>query len=129
MALVSRHLAFAAVALGLAAAAQGASGSLVFAAHSSIPAQLTLLKEQGAVGRSNPFYKGYRPTFFFAGGKPDVMCTIQLPADREKVDPGETVDVSLECIEPLSIKPERPSFLFKEGGRTVGEGTLRLPAP
>jgi hypothetical protein len=57
------------------------------------------------------------------------MCTIQLPADREKVDPGETVDVGLECIEPLSIKPEKPGFLFKEGGRTVGEGALKLPAP
>jgi translation elongation factor EF-Tu-like GTPase len=57
------------------------------------------------------------------------MCAVQLPADREKVDPGETVDVGLECIEPLSIKPEKPGFLFKEGGRTVGEGMLRLPAP
>ena len=129
MALVSRHLAFAAVALGLAAAAQGASGSLVFAAHSSIPAQLTLLKEQGAVGRSNPFYKGYRPTFFFTEGKSDVMCAIQLPDGQDKVDPGETVDVRLECIDSVVVKAEKPSFVFKEGGRTVGEGKLTLPTP
>ena len=128
MALSSRHLAFAAVALGLTAAAQGATGPLVFAAHSSIPAQLTLLKEQGAVGRSNPFYKGYRPSFFFSG-KSDVMCAIQLPDGQDKVDPGETVDVSLECIDSVVVKAEKPSFVFKEGGRTVGEGKLRLPTP
>jgi len=128
MAFSSRFLAT--IALGLAATAKSATaGAISFPPGIAIPAQLTLLKEQGAIGRSNPFYKGYRPTFFFAGGKSDVMCAVQLPADREKVDPGETVDVGLECIEPLSIKPEKPGFLFKEGGRTVGEGMLRLPAP
>jgi len=115
--------------LGLAHSAQAAKGTVHFAAGTGIPAQLTLLKAQGPVGRSNPFYKGYRPSFFFTGGTQDVMCAIQLPADREKVDPGETVDVNLECIEPVSIKPESLSLVFKEGGRTVGKGVLKPAVP
>ena len=115
--------------LGLAHSAQAANRTVKFPAGTAIPARLTLLKAQGAVGRSNPFYKGYRPTFFFTGGTKDVMCAIQLPADREKVDPGETVDVNLECSEPLSIESDRLDFIFKEGGRTVGEGALRPTVP
>jgi translation elongation factor EF-Tu-like GTPase len=128
MVLSFRHRGFTAVALGLAGAAQAAPGDLVFAVHSPIPAQLTLLKEQGAVGRSNPFYKGYRPSFFFSG-KSDVMCAVQLPDGQDKVDPGETVDVSLDCIDSIAVKTGKPGFIFKEGGRTVGEGKLTLPTP
>jgi len=128
MVLSFRQWVFTAVALGLAGGAHAAPGDVVFAVHSPIPAQLTLLKEQGAVGRSNPFYKGYRPSFFFSG-KSDVMCAIQLPDGQDKVDPGETVDVRLECIDSVVVKAEKPSFVFKEGGRTVGEGKLTLPTP
>lgn len=129
MAISLRYLTFAATALWLAGAAQSATGNLVFAARTPIPAQVKLLKEQGPIGRSNPFYKGYRPSFFFAGGKSDVMCAIQLPDGRDKVDPGETVDVTLECIDSIAVKADKPNFVFKEGGRTVGDGVLRLPAP
>ena len=115
--------------LGLVHSAQAANPPVKFPAGTAIPAQLTLFKAQGAVGRSNPIYKGYRPTFFFTGGTKDVMCAIQLPGDREKVDPGETLDVNLECIEPLSIQLEKPGFIFKEGGRTVGEGVLKPAVP
>ena len=131
MGLASRSLACASTAalLALSFRAGAAPGTANFPAGAAIPAQLTLLKAQGAVGRSNPFYKGYRPTFFFAGGKSDIMCAVQLPGAQEKVDPGETVEVSLECIEPLSIKTDKPNFIFKEGGRMVGEGMLKLPSP
>ncbi|MET3665061.1 hypothetical protein [Caulobacter sp. 1776] len=96
-------------------------------AGASIPARITLLSLNGPVGRQNPFYRGYRPTFVFGGAKAEVMCDIDLPGAREKVEPGETVEVLLRCIEPVSIDAGAPAFIFREGGRKVGVGELELP--
>lgn len=111
------------------AAAQAATETANFPAETAIPAELTLLAVRGTVGRENPFYNGYRPTFVFAGGKAEVMCAVNLQDGQDKVDPGQTADVVLKCIEPVSVKPDKPTFVFKEGGRKVGEGAINLPAP
>lgn len=123
---VFRGLILAAFVMGSGLAAT-AAGAAALPAGAAIPAKLTLLPRNGAVGRDNPFYRGYRPTFLFGGAKAEVMCDIDLPGAREKVEPGETVDVQLRCIEPVSIDATTPAFIFREGGRKVGEGELLLP--
>ncbi|CAN7664499.1 hypothetical protein LJR225_005314 [Phenylobacterium sp. LjRoot225] len=108
------------------AAARAATAT--FPAETAIPAKLTLLPVDGVVGRENPFYDGYRPSFIFAGGKADVMCTVNLLGAQDKVEPGQTAEVVLQCIKPVSVKRAKPTFVFKEGGRRVGEGAINLPA-
>jgi translation elongation factor EF-Tu-like GTPase len=109
----------------LASVAQGATGMMTIPAGTAIRAELTLLAAQGAVGRTNPFYKGYRPTFVFAGTKAEIMCAIELPEGQEKVDPGQTAAVTLRCIDPVSVQAEKSAFVFKEGGKLVGQGMLK----
>jgi len=120
------HGVILAATLALPAVAAGAPDATIFPADTAIPARLTLLPANGPIGRENPFYRGYRPTFAFPGARDEVMCAIELPGDRERVDPGETVDVSLRCIEPVRVRPDAPAFVFKEGGRKVGEGAVGL---
>ncbi|KRA59094.1 hypothetical protein ASD89_24635 [Caulobacter sp. Root656] len=112
--------------LAVPTVAASAPDTTTFPAETAIPARLTLLPAQGPIGRDNPFYKGYRPTIVFPGVQDEMMCAVELPGDREKVDPGETVDVALRCVDPVAVKPDAPGFVFKEGGRKVGEGEVSL---
>jgi len=105
------------------------AGAASIPAQTELSAEVTLLAAQGTVGRSNPIYDSYRPTFVFAGSKAEVMCAIKLPGGRDKVEPGETAGVTIRCIEPITVNPEKPTFKFKEGGRLVGDGELRLAGP
>ena len=106
--------------------ATAASGATTLPAEASVPARLTLLPLNGPVGRENPFYRGYRPTFVFAGSKAEVTCAIDLPGGEERVAPGQTVDVLLRCAEAATVDATAPTFIFREGGRKVGEGELKL---
>lgn len=125
MKLAPHGLILAAI-LAVPAVAASAPEATTFPAQTAIPARLTLLPAQGAIGRDNPFYKGYRPTVVFPGVRDEMMCAVELPSDREKVDPGETVDVALRCVDPVAVRHDAPAFVFKEGGRKVGEGEVRL---
>jgi translation elongation factor EF-Tu-like GTPase len=125
MKLALHGVALAAV-LALPTVAASAPDATTFPAEAAIPARLTLLPANGPIGRENPFYKGYRPTFIFPGAKDEMMCAIDLPGDREKVDPGESVEVALRCVDPVPVKPDALAFIFKEGGRKVGEGEVHL---
>ncbi|MGO1544978.1 MAG: elongation factor Tu [Gulosibacter sp.] len=78
-----------------------------------------LSKEEG--GRHNPFYSNYRPQFYFR--TTDVTGVITLPADKEMVMPGDTVDMTVELIQPIAME-EGLGFAIREGGRTVGAGTV-----
>ena len=88
--------------------------------HKKFKAHLVVLsKEEG--GRHSPFFNGYRPQFYFR--TTDVTGTITLPAGREMVMPGDTVDVVVDLISKIAMTNEL-KFSVREGGRTVGAGVI-----
>lgn len=78
-----------------------------------------LKKEEG--GRHKPFFSGYRPQFFFR--TTDVTGTVTLPAGTEMVMPGDNVELTGELICPVAME-EGMRFAIREGGRTIGSGTI-----
>ncbi len=78
-----------------------------------------LTKEEG--GRHTPFFKGYRPQFYFR--TTDVTGVVTLPANVEMVMPGDNVEVEVELITPIAMEKEL-RFAIREGGRTVGAGVV-----
>ncbi|MEK9987678.1 MAG: elongation factor Tu, partial [Aquiluna sp.] len=78
-----------------------------------------LSKDEG--GRHNPFYTNYRPQFYFR--TTDVTGVISLPSGTEMVMPGDTTEMSVELIQPIAME-EGLRFAIREGGRTVGAGTV-----
>ncbi len=106
-------------------ASEPAPRTLEFPKASPLPASVTLLTRQGQVGRDTPFYSGYRPQLRFAGLKEDVTCALKLPPPRDKVDPGETTDLTATCLDTLRLREDRLEFGIYEGGRQVGRGMLK----
>jgi elongation factor Tu len=78
-----------------------------------------LTKEEG--GRHTPFFKGYRPQFYFR--TTDVTGVVQLPEGVEMVMPGDNISVVVELISPIAMEKEL-RFAIREGGRTVGAGVV-----
>ncbi len=78
-----------------------------------------LTKEEG--GRHTPFFKGYRPQFYFR--TTDVTGVAQLPDGVEMVMPGDNVNLTVELISPIAMEKEL-RFAIREGGRTVGAGVV-----
>ena len=78
-----------------------------------------LTKEEG--GRHTPFFTGYRPQFYFR--TTDVTGNVQLPEGVEMVMPGDNVTVDVELITPIAME-KGLRFAIREGGRTVGAGTI-----
>jgi elongation factor Tu len=78
-----------------------------------------LSKDEG--GRHTPFFKGYRPQFYFR--TTDVTGACELPADTEMVMPGDNVTMNVELIHPIAME-EGLRFAIREGGRTVGAGVV-----
>jgi len=78
-----------------------------------------LSKEEG--GRHTPFFKGYRPQFYFR--TTDVTGDITLPEGVEMVMPGDNVSISVKLISPVALE-DKMRFAIREGGRTVGAGTV-----
>jgi elongation factor Tu len=78
-----------------------------------------LSKEEG--GRHTPFFKGYRPQFYFR--TTDVTGVAELPEGTEMVMPGDNVSLQVELITPVALE-KGLRFAIREGGRTVGAGTI-----
>jgi len=78
-----------------------------------------LTKEEG--GRHKPFFKGYRPQFYFR--TTDVTGSIELPAGTEMVMPGDDIEMAVELITPIAME-EGLRFAIREGGRTIGAGVV-----
>jgi elongation factor Tu len=78
-----------------------------------------LSKEEG--GRHTPFVSGYRPQFFFR--TTDVTGTLELPEGVEMVMPGDNITMTIELISTIAIE-QGSKFSIREGGRTVGAGTI-----
>jgi len=99
---------------------------MVLAKPGSIPPHTTfeaevyvLTKEEG--GRHTPFFKGYRPQFYFR--TTDVTGIVHLPEGVEMVMPGDNVEIVGELISPIAMEKEL-RFAIREGGRTVGAGVV-----
>jgi elongation factor Tu len=90
--------------------------------HRKFKAEVYVLsKEEG--GRHTPFVTGYRPQFFFR--TTDVTGTLNLPSGVEMVMPGDNITMDIELIEGKPVAMEQGSkFAIREGGRTVGAGTI-----
>ncbi|MFC5559522.1 elongation factor Tu [Ureibacillus thermophilus] len=88
--------------------------------HTAFKAQVYVLsKEEG--GRHTPFFSNYRPQFYFR--TTDVTGVITLPEGVEMVMPGDNVEMTVELISPIAIE-EGTKFSIREGGRTVGAGSV-----
>src|SRR5438094_1644345 len=88
--------------------------------HTKFKAEVYVLtKEEG--GRHTPFFKGYRPQFYFR--TTDVTGVAELPAATEMVMPGDNVALTIELITPVAME-KGLRFAIREGGRTVGAGTI-----
>ena len=88
--------------------------------HTRFEAEVYLLtKEEG--GRHTPFFKGYRPQFYFR--TTDVTGAVELGEGTEMVMPGDNVQMTIELITPIAMD-EGLRFAIREGGRTVGAGVV-----
>jgi len=88
--------------------------------HTKFEAEVYVLsKEEG--GRHTPFFKGYRPQFYFR--TTDVTGACELPEGVEMVMPGDNVNMKVELIAPIAME-EGLRFAIREGGRTVGAGVV-----
>ena len=88
--------------------------------HTAFKAEIyCLTKEEG--GRHTPFFKGYRPQFYFR--TTDVTGTVELPAGVEMVMPGDNISATVELIQPIAMEKEQ-RFAIREGGKTVGAGVV-----
>ncbi|MBL8013356.1 MAG: elongation factor Tu [Candidatus Omnitrophica bacterium] len=95
-----------------------ANGSIT--PHTKFKASAYILtKEEG--GRHTPFFKGYRPQFYFR--TTDVTGTAQLPEGQEMCMPGDNVELVVELITPVALEKEL-RFAIREGGKTVGAGVV-----
>ncbi len=88
--------------------------------HTKFKSQVYILaKEEG--GRHTPFFKGYRPQFYFR--TTDVTGVVKLPEGVEMVMPGDNVNLEVELITPIAMEKEL-RFAIREGGHTVGAGVI-----
>jgi elongation factor Tu len=88
--------------------------------HTKFKAEAYILtKEEG--GRHTPFFKGYRPQFYFR--TTDVTGIVELPEGVEMVMPGDNIAMTVELITPIAMDKEL-RFAIREGGRTVGAGVV-----
>ena len=88
--------------------------------HTKFTAEVYVLtKEEG--GRHTPFFKGYRPQFYFR--TTDVTGSVELPDGIEMVMPGDAITFKVELITPIAMD-KGLKFAIREGGRTVGAGTI-----
>ncbi len=88
--------------------------------HTEFNGQVYVLsKEEG--GRHTPFFKGYRPQFYIR--TTDVTGDITLPEGVEMVMPGDNISIDVKLISPVALE-DKMRFAIREGGRTVGAGTV-----
>ena len=88
--------------------------------HKKFKAEIYVLKKEEG-GRHTPFFKGYRPQFYFR--TTDVTGNIILPEGTEMVMPGDNVTLDVELITPIAMDKEL-RFAIREGGHTVGAGVV-----
>ena len=89
--------------------------------HTKFEAEVYVLSKEGG-GRHTPFFKGYRPQFYFR--TTDVTGAVELPEGTEMVMPGDNIKIVVELIAPIAME-QGLRFAIREGGKTVGAGVGR----
>ena len=89
--------------------------------HTKFKAEVYVLKKEEEGGRHTPFFKGYRPQFYFR--TTDVTGEVILPEGTEMVMPGDNVSLEINLITPIAMDKEL-RFAIREGGHTVGAGVV-----
>src|SRR6202050_5863891 len=88
--------------------------------HTNFKGEIYVLsKEEG--GRHTPFFKGYRPQFYFR--TTEVTGAVELPEGSEMVMPGDNIKIVVELIAPIAME-QGLRFAIREGGKTVGAGVV-----
>jgi elongation factor Tu len=93
--------------------------------HKNFMGEVYILKKEEG-GRHTPFFKGYRPQFYFR--TTDVTGLVTLPEGAEMVMPGDNVSLKIELITPIACE-EGLRFAIREGGKTVGAGVVTKILP
>jgi elongation factor Tu len=88
--------------------------------HKNFRGEIYILKKEEG-GRHTPFFKGYRPQFYFR--TTDVTGEVKLPEGTEMVMPGDNVNMEINLITPIACE-EKLRFAIREGGKTVGSGVV-----
>ena len=88
--------------------------------HKNFKGEVYILKKEEG-GRHTPFFKGYRPQFYFR--TTDVTGLVTLPEGVEMVMPGDNISLEIELITPIACE-EGLRFAIREGGKTVGAGVV-----
>jgi len=88
--------------------------------HTQFKAEVYVLTNKEG-GREKPFFRGYRPQFFFR--TTDVTGEVDLPEGVEMVMPGDNVNMTVKLIQPIAIETQL-KFAIREGGRTIGSGVV-----
>ena len=88
--------------------------------HKNFRGEIYILKKEEG-GRHTPFFKGYRPQFYFR--TTDVTGEVKLPEGMEMVMPGDNVNMEINLITPIACE-EKLRFAIREGGKTVGSGVV-----
>ena len=88
--------------------------------HKTFKGEIYILKKEEG-GRHTPFFKGYRPQFYFR--TTDVTGLVTLPEGVEMVMPGDNINLDIELITPIACE-EGLRFAIREGGKTVGAGVV-----
>lgn len=88
--------------------------------HTKFKAEIYVLKKEEG-GRHTPFFKGYRPQFYFR--TTDITGSIEMPEGTEMIMPGDNVNIFVELIAPIAMD-EGLRFAIREGGHTVGAGVV-----
>src|SRR6201986_1429296 len=88
--------------------------------HNHFEAEVYVLKKEEG-GRHTPFFKGYRPQFYFR--TTDVTGAIELPAGVEMIMPGDNIKINVQLISPIAME-DGLRFAIREGGKTVGSGVV-----
>ena len=88
--------------------------------HTRFMAEIYVLKKEEG-GRHTPFFKGYRPQFYFR--TTDVTGAVKLPDGVEMIMPGDNTNLEIELITPIAMEKEL-RFAIREGGKTVGAGVV-----
>jgi elongation factor Tu len=88
--------------------------------HMEFEAEIYVLKKEEG-GRHTPFFNGYKPQFYIR--TTDVTGEVTLPAGKEMVMPGDTVSITVKLVTPVALE-DKQRFAIREGGRTVGAGSI-----
>lgn len=105
--------------------AASAPSLLVLPGDNTLPITMTLLPRGLKSGRDAPAFNNYRPLVLFSGEATPLSCALRIPDPPDKIEPGETLDIGLRCIDDFRVQAGHPEFTMFEGGRLIGQGRLR----